>query len=215
MKLAELSIKRPVFLTCVVLMMLAIGLLSIRKLPVDLFPDINFPIVTITTVYPGAGPNEVEVNISKVIEEEVTTVSGIKKVSSISREGASVVIVEFTLETDVKYAEQQVRDRISSVKRKLPSDVKEPSIRRISPSDQPIAVISLSADLPMAKLYDLADQQIKPKLEQVAQIGLVSITGGRKREVHVNLDRSKLKEYELPATLVSQRIKALGNSDGV
>lgn len=212
MKLAELSIKRPVFLTCVVLMMLAIGLLSILKLPVDLFPDINFPIVTITTVYPGAGPNEVEVNISKVIEEEVTTVSGIKKVSSISREGASVVIVEFTLETDVKYAEQQVRDRISSVKRKLPSDVKEPSIRRISPSDQPIAVISLSADLPMAKLYDLADQQIKPKLEQVAQIGLVSITGGRKREVHVNLDRSKLKEYELPATLVSQRIEASGQN---
>jgi HAE1 family hydrophobic/amphiphilic exporter-1 len=212
MKLAELSIKRPVFLTCVVLMTLAIGVLSIRKLPVDLFPDINFPIVTVTTVYPGAGPKEVEVNISKVIEEEVTTVSGIKKVSSISREGASTVIVEFTLETDVKYAEQQVRDRISSVKRKLPADVKEPTIRRISPSDQPIAVISLSADLPMAKLYDLADQQIKPKIEQVAQIGLVSITGGRKREVHVNLDRRKLKDYELPATLVSQRIEASGQN---
>jgi HAE1 family hydrophobic/amphiphilic exporter-1 len=212
MKLAELSIKRPVFLTCVVLMTLAIGVLSIRKLPVDLFPDINFPIVTVTTVYPGAGPKEVEVNISKVIEEEVTTVSGIKKVSSISREGASIVIVEFTLETDVKYAEQQVRDRISSVKQKLPADVKEPTIRRISPSDQPIAVISLSADLPMAKLYDLADQQIKPKIEQVAQIGLVSITGGRKREVHVNLDRKKLKDYELPATLVSQRIEASGQN---
>lgn len=212
MKLAELSIKRPVFLTCIVLMMLAIGFLSIKKLPVDLFPDINFPIVTITTVYPGAGPNEVEVNISKVIEEEVTTVSGIKRVNSVSREGASIVIVEFTLETDVKYAEQQVRDRISSVKRKLPSDAKEPTIRRISPSDQPIAVISLSADLPMAKLYDLADQQIKPKLEQVSQIGLVSVTGGRKREIHVNLDRKKLKEYELPATLVSQRIEASGQN---
>jgi len=212
MNLASTAIKRPVFLTCVVLLMLAIGLLSIRKLPVDLFPDINFPIVTVTTIYPGAGPSEVETNISKIIEEEVTTISGIKKVSSVSREGVSQVIVEFTLETDVKYAEQQVRDRISSVKRKLPSDVKEPTIRRISPSDQPIAVVSLSAGLPMAKLYDLADQQIKPKLEQVAQIGLVNITGGRKREIHVNLDRRKLKDYELPATVVSQRIEASGQN---
>ena len=212
MSLASQAIKRPVFLTCIILMMLAVGYLSMLKLPVDLFPDINFPIVTVTTIYPGAGPNEIETNVSKVIEDEVTSISGIKTVRSISREGASQVVVEFTLETDVKYAEQQVRDRVSSAKRKLPADVKEPTIRRISPSDQPIAVVSVAADLPMAKLFDLADEVIKPKLEQVEKIGLVNIIGGRKREIHVNLDRAKLKAYELPATLVSQRIEASGQN---
>ncbi len=192
--------------------MLIVGWLSMKKLPVDLFPDINFPIMTVTTVYPGAGPNEIETNVSKVIEDEVSGIAGIKTIRSISKEGVSAVIVEFNLEVDLKYAEQQVRDRVSAAKRKLPSDVKEPSIRRISPSDQPIAVITLQADLPMAKLYDLAEEVIRPKLEQVPQVGLVNVTGGRKREIHVNLDRKKLKDYELTASMISQRIESSGQN---
>jgi HAE1 family hydrophobic/amphiphilic exporter-1 len=212
MSLANISIKRPTLLTCVIILMLAVGWMSMKKLPVDLFPDINFPIVTVTTIYPGAGPNEIETNVSKVIEDEVSNISGIKTVRSISREGASQVIVEFNLETDIKYAEQQVRDRVSSAKRKLPNDSKEPTIRRISPSDQPIAAITLTADLPMAKLFDLAEEEIRPKLEQVPQIGLVNVIGGRKREIHINLDRHKLKEYEISASQVSQRIEASGQN---
>ena len=95
MSLANISIKRPTFLTCIIIIMLAVGWMSMRKLPVDLFPDINFPIVTVTTIYPGAGPNEIETNVSKVIEDEVSNISGIKTVRSVSREGASQVIVEF------------------------------------------------------------------------------------------------------------------------
>jgi HAE1 family hydrophobic/amphiphilic exporter-1 len=212
MSLAEVSIKRPVFLTCFIILMLTVGWMSLKKLPVDLFPDINFPIVTVTTIYPGAGPNEIETNVSKVIEDEVATISGIKTVRSISREGASQVIVEFNLETDIKYAEQQVRDRVSGAKRKLPTDVKEPTIRRISPSDQPVATITLTADLPMAKLFDLAEEEIRPKLEQVSKVGLVTVIGGRKREIHVNLDRRRLKDYEVSASMVSQRIEASGQN---
>ena len=212
MSLADISIKKPIFLTCIIILMLTVGWMSLKKIPVDLFPDINFPIVTITTIYPGAGPNEIETNVSKVIEDEVATISGIKTVRSVSREGASQVIVEFTLETDIKYAEQQVRDRVSSAKRKLPTDVKEPTIRRISPSDQPVATITLTADLPMAKLFDLAEEEIKPKLEQVSKVGLVTVIGGRKREIHVNLDRHKLKDYEVSASMVSQRIEASGQN---
>ena len=212
MSLANISIKRPVFLTCFILLMLAVGWLSMRKLPVDLFPDINFPIVTVTTIYPGAGPNELETNVSKVLEDELSGISGIKTLRSTSREGVSIVVVEFNLETDIKYAEQQVRDRVSTAKKKLPSDVKEPTIRRISPSDQPVVAITLTADLPMAKLFDLAEEVIRPKLEQVPQIGLVNVIGGRKREIHVNLDRKKLKEYEVSATTVSQRIEASGQN---
>lgn len=210
MNIADLSIKRPIFISCLVVASMVLGFLSMKKLGVDLFPDVTFPVVTVTTIYPGAGPAEVETLVSKVFEEEISTVSGIKRLSSRNSEGVSVVIAEFNLETDVKYAEQQIRDRVSSAKRKLPTEAKEPTIRRIDPADQPILVISLSADLKPAELYDLASEEIRPRLEQINQVGLVGISGGRKREIRVELDRKKLQEFEISASQVVQAIKATG-----
>ncbi len=164
MNLADLSIKRPIFITCVVILSFAAGLISMSRLGIDLFPDVTFPVVVVTTPYPGAGPTEVETLVSKPIEDELSTISGVKRLTSENREGSSVVIVEFTMETDVKYAEQQVRDRVGSVRYKLPTDIKEPTIRRIDPSDQPILTVRSDADLPPAKLFDLADDKIRPRL---------------------------------------------------
>jgi len=210
MNLADLSIKRPIFITCIVTAIIVLGIMSMKKLGVDLFPDVTFPVVTVTTVYPGAGPAEVETLVSKVFEEEISTVSGIKRLSSRNSEGVSIVVAEFNLETDVKYAEQQIRDRVSSAKRKLPTEAKEPTIRRIDPADQPILVLSLSADLSPAKLFDLANEVIRPRFEQINQVGLVAIQGGRKREIRVELDRNKLRAYEISASQVVQAIKATG-----
>ncbi|MCM2278055.1 MAG: efflux RND transporter permease subunit [Oligoflexia bacterium] len=212
MNLAGLSIKRPIFITCVVTLIIAVGLLSIRKLAVDLFPNITFPYVRVLTAYPGAGPKEVETLVSKVLEDEMSTIPGMKSLSSINREGMSIVFAEFALETDVKYAEQQIRDRASSARIKLPKDIKEPQIRRMDPADQPILIVSVTGELPPAKLFDLADQNVRTKIEQVSQVGLVEITGGRKREIHVNLDRTKLKRHELSATLVAGRLGATGQN---
>lgn len=212
MNLSALAIKRPIFISCIVLLMLAVGYLSFKKLAVDLFPNITFPIVNVTTPYPGTGPAEIETLVSKVIEDEMSNIPGIKNLSSINREGLSIVIAEFTQETDVKYAEQQVRDRVSSARSKLPSDIKEPIIRKIDPSDQPILTIALTADLPMGKLFDLADDTIRPKMEQVPSVGLVEVQGGRKREIQVKLDRNKLKAHELSAMTVSNRIAAAGQN---
>ena len=119
MSLANLSIKRPVFITCLVLLSLIAGLVSIKRLGVDLFPDVTFPVVLVTTGYPGAGPKEIETLVSKPLEDEISTISGIKRLSSNNQEGMSQVIAEFTLETDVKYAEQQIRDRVGAAKRRL------------------------------------------------------------------------------------------------
>ena len=210
MRLADLSIKRPVFVTSLVFVILVLGLMSISKLPVDLFPNITFPVVTVTTIYPGAGPAEVETLVSKIYEDEFSTVNGIKRLSSTNNEGVSTVIAEFTLETDIKYAEQQIRDRVTSAKRKLPDDVEEPIIRRIDPADQPILILSVTADLKEGELFDLADKELRPKIEQVPQVGLVEVIGGREREIHVALDRAKLKTYELSATGVNARIGAAG-----
>jgi HAE1 family hydrophobic/amphiphilic exporter-1 len=212
MNLADLSIKRPTFITCVVVVMLAVGCYSLSTLGVDLFPNVTFPIVTVTTPYPGASPNEIETLISRPIEDEVSTISGIKRLSSNNLEGTSQVIAEFTLETDVKYAEQQIRDRVSSAKRKLPTDILEPVIRRIDPGDQPVLTLALEGDLDEQKLFLLADKTIRPKLEQVSQVGLVEVIGGREREIHVQLDRNKLKQYEISATQVAQRLNAAGQN---
>ena len=136
----------------------------------DLFPDVTFPIVTVTTPYPGAGPRETETLVSKIYEEQFSTISGVKTIRSINHEGVSIVIAEFTFSTDIKYAEQQVRDKVSSARSKLPDDVEESTIRRVDPSDQPIISISIQApELNEAELFDLADLTVKPKMEQVNQ----------------------------------------------
>lgn len=212
MSLADLSIKRPVLITAIVTILLVVGGMAIKRMPVDMFPNVTFPIVMVNTIYNGAGPAEVEVLVSKVLEEEMSTVTGIKTLRSTSNEGVSTVVAEFTLETDIKYAEQQIRDKVSSAKRKLPTDIEEPVVRRLDPADQPILILSLSANLPEADLYDVAEYQVKPRLEQINQVGLVEIIGGRKREIHVELDRKKLKDYELSATTVSNRIAASGQN---
>jgi len=212
MNLADLSIRRPIFITCLVIIMLALGWMSLTRLPVDLFPDVNFPIVTVSTTYSGASPQEIETLITKPIEDELSTLSGMKRLTSTNYEGLSQVIAEFRLETDVKYAEQQIRDRMGVVKPKLPKDVDEPVIRRVDPSDAAILILAINADLSPAKLFDLADDVVRPRIEQVNQVGVVDITGGRKREIHVLLDRHRLMQRELPVKLVSEKLGLAGEN---
>ena len=212
MRISELSIHRPIFMSCILVAMLVVGSLSISKMPVELFPDVSFPVVTVNTIYPGAGPNEMETLVSKPLEEELGSVSGVKTVRSINLESVSTVVVEFTLETDVKFAEQQVRDRVSTAKRKLPDEIEEPTIRRIDPADQPIMMAAVSAPLEEGKLYDLASEEIRPKLEQIAQVGRVELVGGRKREIQVQLDREKIKAREIPVVQVVQKLKDFGQN---
>jgi hydrophobic/amphiphilic exporter-1 (mainly G- bacteria), HAE1 family len=212
MSLANLSIKRPIFITSLVLLILIAGGYSLSKLPVDLFPEVNFPIVTVTTVYPGAGPEEIETLVSKPIEDQLVTISGVKRVTSTNVEGVSSVMAQFYLETDIKYAEQQVRDRVASVRGQLPDDAEDSVIRRIDPSDQPIITYALNADLPEAERFDLADEYIRPRLEQVNQVGLVEVLGGRKREVRVVLDREKLKQRQMSVSAIAAAVNRAGEN---
>lgn len=212
MNLASLSIKRPVFITCIVTVILVVGWLSLKKLPVDLFPNVTFPIVTVTTVYPGAGPEEVETLVSKVYEEELSNVPGLKKLSSQNLENVSIIVAEFNLSSDIKYAEQQVRDKVSAARKKLPSEIEEPVIRKIDPADQPIVTIAVQSNLPDGELYQIVDKKIKPQFEQVNQVGLVEIVGGRKREIKIELDRNKLKAHEISASQVASRLKISGQN---
>lgn len=212
MKIWELSVRRPIFMSSILAALMTVGYFSFKKTPVELFPDVTFPIVTVQTLYPGAGPSEVEVLISKPIEEEISTLSGIKNIRSVNRESVSVVVAEFNLDVDVKYAEQQVRDKVSSVRNKLPEGLDESVIRRVDPSAQPIMVLAIKSPLKAGKLYDLANEQIKPLFEQINQVGLVEIVGGRKREIQVQVDRNRLNSREMSVSQIAASLKNSGQN---
>jgi HAE1 family hydrophobic/amphiphilic exporter-1 len=212
MKLWELSVRRPIFMSCVLVALMVVGGFSLNKLPVDMFPDVTFPIVTVTTVYPGAGPNEIETLISKPIEEELSTISGVKVIRSINRESMSVVVAEFFLDVDIRYAEQQVRDRVSSARRKLPDEAEESTIAKVDPSAQPIMVVAVQTSLKGGELYDLANEVLKPKLEQVNQVGRVEVVGVRKREIQLQLDRNELRQRDLSVMQVVGALKNAGEN---
>ncbi|TGL50684.1 efflux RND transporter permease subunit [Leptospira wolffii] len=210
MNIALLSIKRPIFITSLVILMLITGIFSLSKMGVDLFPDVNIPVVSVTTIYPGAGPEEIEELISKPLEEELSSISGLKKITSRNQEGVSVVFGEFTLSTDIKYAEQQFRDKTALVRPKLPDGIKEPKVVRFDPADQPIIRLAVFADLDQAKLYDLAKETVKSKLEQIAGVGSVKLVGGTRREIQIELDRNKLAAYQMPMVVIANRLKTAG-----
>lgn len=210
MKISEISVKRPIFMSCVLVGLMVVGVFSFTKLPVDLFPEINIPVVTVTVPYPGSGPNEIETLVSKPLEEELSGISGVKNLRSVNAEGVANVIAEFTLETDIKYAEQQVRDRVSSARQRLPKDIQEPSVRRIDPADAPVLIVALKAPVSSGQLFDLANEVIKPQLEQVSSVGRIEFIGGRKREIQILLDRQKMLSRQISVGQVANSLRNSG-----
>lgn len=212
MNIAALSINRPIFITSIVILILASGLIAMKRIGVDLFPDVTIPVVVVSTVYPGAGPEEVEDQISRRLEDELSSISGLKRVSSYNYDGVSIVVAEFNLSTDIKYAEQQVRNHTDLVRNLLPTEAKDPVVNRIDPADQPIIRLALFADLTPGQLYDLADQVVKPELGRVEDVGKVTILGGTKREIQIQLDRNQMNEYKVPAVAIANQLRSAGKN---
>lgn len=212
MSIASVSIKRPIFMTSVMIAILVAGWASFKSMSVDLFPDVSIPVITVQTVYRGAGPAEIETLVSRPIEEEISTIAGIKRLTSRNFEGMSLVIVEFESSVDAKYAEQQVRDKINIAEAELPDSTEDSVITKYDPSDTPILFVTLAADLPDAEMYDLADEVIKPRFEQVKNVGAIDLFGGREREIHVVLDRQKLKEREISVSQVASQVSVSGEN---
>lgn len=213
MNLPKLSISRPIFATCITLAILVVGWISFKSMPLEFFPDVSVPVVTVQTVYPGAGPAEIETLVSRTIEDQISTISGIKRMTSKSYEGISMVIVEFNSEVDIKQAEQEVRDKVNQVRRDLPDEAEDSIIKRFDPSDTPILLVGVSSDkLGPAALFDAADQYVKPRIEQVQNVGQVDILGGREREIHVVLDRNKLRAREISVNQVAGKVGVSGQN---
>ncbi|MCB0370386.1 MAG: efflux RND transporter permease subunit, partial [Bdellovibrionales bacterium] len=207
MNLAELSIKRPIFISCIVFLMLILGFVSLKRMPVDLFPDVTFPTIFVQITYPGASPIDVEKQVATPIEDELGSLSGLKTITSNNLDSAAIIILQFKLGTDIKDVEQQVRNRINNARRKLPNDIKEPIIRRFDPADQAVITLAVLSKLEPAVIYDIVNEQIKPQIERIQDVGQLNIVGGRKQEIHVLVDKKKLQERNLSMLQVSQRIE--------
>ncbi len=198
MFLSNLSIKQPVFATMMMVALAVLGITSYRQLKVDMFPNVEFPIVTVTTVYPGASPETVEREVTKRIEESINTVQGIKHVESTSQEGLSNIVVLFNLEVSTQVASQDIRGKVAGIRGDLPREIEEPIVQRIDPGALPIVSVAVNAPgLAPAAATDLADKVVKRRLENVPGVGAVNLVGEATREIQVVVDRARLEAYHV------------------
>ncbi len=208
MKLADVSVARPVFATMMILALIVLGLFSFMKLDIDEFPDIDFPYVTATTALPGAGPEQIETDVTKKIEDAVNTIGGIEHIQSVSQEGVSIVIIQFKLEVDGRQAAQEVREKIAAIRADLPTDIKDPVIQRIDPASQPIFVLTVSGERSEKEITTFTKDVVKKRLENVQGVGRVDLVGGAEREIQVVVDASRLQAYNLSIQDVIQSVGA-------
>ncbi len=199
MKISELSIQRPVFATMVILSFVVFGVTSYRSIGVSLFPDVDFPIVTITVFYEGADPETVESEVTDPIEEAVNTISGIKSLRSESAEGVAQVFVEFKMERDIDVASQEVRDKVAAIRAELPVAIEPPVIEKFDPDSAPILSAVVAGPVSIRELTDFADNTVKPGIEGIEGVGSVRLVGGRDREIRVWLRVDDLKAYSVTA----------------
>ncbi len=199
MWLADISIKRPVFATMVILGFVILGIVSYPRIGVDLFPKVEFPIVNITTTLKGANPEIMDIDVTDQIEGAVNTINGVKSIISTSAEGVSVVSVEFVLERNIDLAVQDVREKLSVVRGKLPKDIDEPVIEKVDPDATPIMWFGLAGDKSVRDLSIYADEVLKEQFHKISGVGAVSLAGLRTRQVRLWLERDKLNAYEITA----------------
>jgi hydrophobic/amphiphilic exporter-1 (mainly G- bacteria), HAE1 family len=211
MKIADISIKQPVFITMVIALIMVLGAVSYTRLGVDLMPDVTLPIVSIATPYPGVGPEEVEQQVTKPIEDVLSSINGLDKISSTSSEGVSVVVAQFKLEKDATQAANECRDKISTIRGTLPRDIQEPIIDKFDASAAPVVsygIVSRNGRLNTVDLRQLIDDEIRPRIERIDGVGQVQVVGGLEREIKVKVDVDKLTLFNLSLPQVSQAIRA-------
>jgi multidrug efflux pump len=209
MKISDLSIQRPVFATVMSLAIILFGVIAFSRLPVREYPDIDPPIVSITTFYRGASPSVVETEVTNVLEEQLTTLEGVKTMTSSSREQGSVITVEFELNRDVNEASNDVRDRVSRVRGRLPREADDPIVAKVDANAQAIVWLGLSSDRHDGlELTDVADRVLKERIQRLTGVGSVIIGGERRYAMRVWLDPMRLAAHGLTAQDIEGAIQS-------
>lgn len=208
MNIADISIKRPIMMTMFVMVFVLFGALGYFSLTLDMMPDTDIPYVTVQTVYPGGSPQEIETQITKEIEDAISTISGIKEITSYSMEGISLVNIEFELGKDPDIANQETKDKVETILNELPDDAEKPVIEKLDLASEPIMDIVLEGDISRIELYELADKKMKDRLAQINGVAKVDIIGGQAREISVALDNRVIFENRISLQQLSQILAA-------
>lgn len=206
MKLADVSIRRPVLATVMIGAMVVFGMTAYPKVGVDLFPDVEFPFAAVTAIYPGADPETIETKVLEPLEEQVGAVSGIKFMQAIAQENVGTMLVQFDLERDADQAVQDVRDKVAAALVNLPGDLEPPIVQKFDIGAAPILTLALGGPLPPRELTALAEDVVKARIQTLSGIGGVELIGKTEREVHVWLDPARLETYRLASGDVLQAI---------
>lgn len=202
------SVKRPVMTTLSFVAVVIIGLFSLTRLPIDLYPDIDTNTIMVITMYPGASAEDIEQNVTKPLENSLNAVEHLKHITSDSRENTSVITLEFEYGYDIDVITNDVRDKLDMVKSSLPDDVENPIIFKFSTDMIPVCLLSVEAKESMAGLYKILDDNVANPLARVDGVGSVSISGAPKREIHIYVDPQRIEAYGLSVEKISQVIGA-------
>jgi hydrophobic/amphiphilic exporter-1 (mainly G- bacteria), HAE1 family len=208
MSIVEGSLKKPLIVTVIFTLLAVAGLLSYHMLNLNLMPKFELPMLTVQTVYPGAGASEVETSVTKKIEDALSTLENLKKISSTSMEGVSIVAIELNAGTDANLTVQEAQRKIAAIKANLPTDMLEPSINKVAMDEKAIMSVAASSSLPPTEFYKLVEDRIVPRLAKLPGVGIVKLSGGKEREIRVNIDAEKLKAYKLSVLQVLQVIQS-------
>jgi len=208
MKLSEIAVARPVFTTMMMAALLVLGAFSYSELSVDLFPNIDFPITTVQTTYKGASAETIETEVTTKIEDAVNQISGIKDIQSQSREGYSLVIVQFELEKNGYQGTQEVREKLAGIRADLPDDIDEPIVQNYDPSAQPILSLAVFGDRPPREITQITKDIVKKRLETVSGVGSVDLVGGQEREIRLSIDPNLMESYGISVNDVENAVSA-------
>ncbi|MDE5876954.1 MAG: efflux RND transporter permease subunit [Muribaculaceae bacterium] len=208
MSLYGAAVKRPIMTTLCFITVIILGLFSLAKLPIDLYPDIDTNTIMVITIYPGASASDIEQNVTKPLENTLNSVEHLKHITSQSRENTSVITLEFEYGYDIDVLTNDVRDKLDMVESSLPDDCENPIIFKFSTDMIPICLLSVSAKESMAGLYKILDDNVANPLARVDGVGSVSISGAPKREIHVYVDPARLEAYNLSVETISAIIQS-------
>jgi hydrophobic/amphiphilic exporter-1 (mainly G- bacteria), HAE1 family len=208
LNLAAVFIRRPVFAVMLIASMVVFGLVSYKKVGVDMFPDVEFPVVTVLVIYPGADPVTMETKVADKIEEAVNTLGGIRELRSVNLEGVTQVIAMFELEVKADQVVQDIRDRVARIERDLPEGIDPPTVQKWDIGATPVLTVALAGNLPIRQLTHLGDKTVKQRLERIRGVGGVDLVGGRDREIQVLVDPGKLSGVGLTVGDVAMALQA-------
>ncbi len=208
MSLPELSIKRPVFATVILLALILLGIVSYLGMNVDENPDVSLPYVSVIITYEGALPEQIDTQVTKKVEEAVGEAKGVKHIQSTSSEGYSRTGIEFNLDIDPAMAAQDVRDKLSAIRGELPEGIKEPVIARFDMKASPVATIAFTGDAAsLRELSILVEDVIKPRLQKISGVGQLKVTGLQERRIELLLDRDKVASFGFSVPEIIQRLQ--------